>query len=179
MNLTLVRHTSVNVLPGICYGHTDVDVAHTFEHEKSKVLNSIGAIHFNKIFSSPLIRCQKLANALFSTEKIIMDNRLKELNFGHWEGVSWDKIEQTDEARWWFEDYISRPCPGGESYNDLIFRVSAFINDLKTNCSTNDNLLIITHGGVIRVILSHIRGVPPLDVFNIKVEYGGVFKLMI
>jgi len=95
MKLWLIRHTNVNVAPGICYGQTDVDVAETFENEAQVIKKQIENIEFDKVYSSPLIRCKKLAEYLFNTN-IKYDTRLRELNFGEWEMQAWDKIQHPD-----------------------------------------------------------------------------------
>jgi alpha-ribazole phosphatase len=92
LKLTLIRHTSLNIDAGLCYGQTDVDVSDGFEQEarvtKAKLPQSIDAV-----FCSPLQRCVKLAHAL-GLENITYDDRLKELYFGDWEMQAWDNFRK-------------------------------------------------------------------------------------
>jgi len=63
MRLTLVRHTSLQIAPGVCYGQTDVDVAATFMQEVAKTQSKLSGLSFDAVFSSPLQRCMKLAQS--------------------------------------------------------------------------------------------------------------------
>ena len=58
MEVILVRHTKVNVVPGMCYGNTDVDVASSFEEEAERVRQALLKHEFDAIYSSPLQRCR-------------------------------------------------------------------------------------------------------------------------
>lgn len=179
MKLFLVRHTTVENLKDICYGQSDIGLAQTFENEKSVIMQNLQDIEFEKIYSSPLKRCSILAKSLTSNpNEIVFDQRLMELNFGKWEGKSWTEIEKTEEAKSWFNDYLNTSCPDGESYADLIKRIQNFISDLKDNKS-NDNILIVCHGGVIRAFYSIINKLHPQKTFGLKLDYGQIVEIEI
>ena len=81
INLTFIRHTSVDVPPGVCYGQTDVPLAPSFPEEALIVKDGLAGIHFDEIYCSPLSRCVRLAEYCgFTTPKF--DKRLMEMNFG-------------------------------------------------------------------------------------------------
>ena len=62
MEIILVRHTSVDVPIGTCYGHTDVPVKDTFEQEAAQTKRQLEAYPpFDHVYCSPLTRCVKLA----------------------------------------------------------------------------------------------------------------------
>ena len=85
MIITAIRHTSVDVPSGICYGKTDVPLASTFRSELESIREKLTDDTFNAVFSSPLSRCTKLAKELFPERQIWIDQRLIELDFGIWE----------------------------------------------------------------------------------------------
>lgn len=176
MELILVRHTKVEVSAGICYGKTDVDVSDSFDLEVGTIKKQLEGIVFNAIYSSPLKRCSLLADALFQRHTVRYDNRLKELDFGDWEGQLWRDIEKSEEAQPWFKDYIVQRCPNGESYQDVLNRVNQFLMELK-NKHSNETILIVAHGGTIRAFLALLEKVEPLKTFEIKVGYGQIFKV--
>lgn len=62
--LYLVRHTSVAIGKGICYGQTDVDVAEDFERVSGLIKEKLSGLNFDRIYSSPLKRCYRLAKVL-------------------------------------------------------------------------------------------------------------------
>ena len=177
MKLFFLRHTKLDCLQGTCYGQSDVQVAQSFEEEKNKIATKLGGICFNKVFSSPLNRCASLVKSLGYDEKdVVFDKLLMELNFGDWEGKLWSEIENTDEAKLWFDDYLNISCPNGESYQDLINRVQKFITDLNS-CNVHDNILIVTHAGVIRAFHAILNNVSPYKAFELKIDYGQIIEM--
>jgi alpha-ribazole phosphatase len=172
--ITLIRHTTVDVPPGMIYGHKDVPLSVSFNDESARVIEQITPFTFDVVYSSPLSRCLRLAQKISS--EVIHDSRLMELNFGNWEGKYWNDIDQTPEAKAWFADYVKTPTPGGESYAQLIQRCRIFIEELKT--SNQKNVCIVTHGGPIRAIKSILEETPPKDAFlKNSIDYGDVCNI--
>lgn len=175
MNIYLIRHSKVAIKSGICYGQSDVELADSFITESEVIKAQIKDIQFNKIYSSPLTRCKKLAKQLFNFE-IIFDNRLMEMNFGEWELQEWDKIQHPDIDRW-MTDFVNTPCPNGESFLDMHKRIISFISDL--NIENNHNIAIVSHGGPIRNFITHIKNEDLKDAFKREINYGEIIKLEI
>lgn len=172
MEVYLIRHTEVGVETGICYGWTDVPLAGNFEEKKNEVLANL-PIEIDAVFSSPLSRCVKLASQIHKNP--FLDDRLKELNFGVWEGKYWNNLPETG-YREWLNNFFELKCPGGESYNDLIERVSDFFEDLiKTK---NKKVAIVSHAGVIRVIACMLTNQDARDAFSNypTIDFGKVMK---
>ena len=87
---------------------------------------------------------------------MIIDKRINETNFGEFEGKSYEEILELypKECEIWQKDWKGFIPPNGESYIELYNRASDFLKDiLNLNC---DNVLIVTHSGVIRAIYSYI-----------------------
>ncbi len=177
MQLYIIRHTRVSVPQGSCYGHTDVALADTFPQESKAILENLKGLHFDKVYSSPLTRCKKLVQIICPKRAdIAYDNRLKELNFGTWEGKNWKDIEQSPQAKFWFADYIHHATPHGESYVDLLKRTQSFLAQLKKEANSG-NMLIVTHGGVVRAIHTIVNKSDIRKAFELNVNYGEVIKL--
>lgn len=174
MEVYLIRHTTPDIDKGICYGQADLPLASSFKEELQEIRNqNPEVINSSIVYSSPLVRCKRLAEELHAT-KTHYDSRLKELNFGDWELKPWDDIDQT-ELKPWMDDFVNYPCPNGESFIDLYERVLSFKNDLiKTDL---EKVIIVTHAGVIRSFLSYVNKTPLEDAFDYKVAYGEVMKL--
>jgi len=176
MNLYLVRHTRVDVPQGFCYGFTDVPLAETFIAESDKVITKLKGVSFDAIYSSPLTRCVQLANRISNGNKINFDERLREMNFGDWEGKLWDDIYPTPEAKGFFDNFVQNPASNGECFSDVISRIRSFIDEISSESEHND-VLIVTHGGPIRAFYSIINGTKPASIFDLQVDYGEVMKL--
>ena len=173
MKLTLIRHTSVAIAAGICYGQSDVDVSNCFESEAIVVQKKLQDKTFDATYSSPLQRCTKLASFCGYTTPII-DNSLMELNFGAWELEVWDEI-QDPHLNVYFENWIDRAPTHGESFRDLVARVARFLEELKIK--PFHQVAIFTHGGVIRAIWLLINGIDIENAFDLEVGYGEVVEL--
>ena len=174
MQLVLVRHTRLDLKKGICYGRTDIQPAGTFLSEAGQIAKKLSKFRFDEVFTSPLQRCTRLADHLGYMQAVI-DRRLIELNFGDWEMKPWNSITG-EYAERWMNDYLHLPCPGGESMQDLIIRVSGFYNVIKERSGT---LLIFTHSGPIRAFhhIVHPEKFPSDELFGIQIGFGSVITL--
>lgn len=176
MELVLIRHTRVNVPSNICYGFSDVDVTETFEQEAQDIEQSLNGQCFDAIWSSPLTRCTKLTEALFPDREYASDSRLKELNFGDWEGLCWQEIYEQPYGKQWMDDFVQTPCPNGEAFIDLYNRAIAFYNEIKPGFD-HKKVAIVTHGGILRALKCHFLGTRLKNAFNIKLNYGEIVRL--
>ena len=174
MKLFLIRHTSLQVPAGICYGQSDIDVASGFMdealHTQQKIINTA----FDAIYASPLQRCLKLANVLEIGEPIV-DNRLMELNFGDWEMSAWDDIPR-DIFDEWAHNYDSLAPPNGETFSQLQQRGIHFLEEILAHYPKS-NIAIVTHGGMIRALLAHVLNMPLKGLFRFTIDYGSITQL--
>ena len=174
MKMYLVRHTKPDIPTGICYGQSNLDVCESFEEERQRVERKLGQLPIGKIYSSPLLRCVRLAESFAGRYgHIRYDNRLKEMNFGDWEMKSWEKIMKLEVAGKWFKDFYNLAVPGGESFADLVERVREFYLEIASDPDQQD-CLIICHGGVIRAMNIIINGTDPMKAFEDKIDFGQV-----
>ena len=171
MEIHLIRHIEPNFEKGICYGQLDVPIPSNYREIQAKIIDGL-SIDFDTIYSSPLTRCKLLAEQI--SHNVIYDDRLKEVNFGDWEGKKWDNINQKELSHW-MENYIEIAPPNGESLTDLINRFSSFISEI--NMKRHSKILIITHAGIIRSAMNLFNKVPLNKVMMEKVEYGKIIIL--
>ena len=170
MGVTLVRHTTPDVAPGVCYGRTDLDVAASFPVEAARVAAALPK--FARIVTSPLMRCAKLADYLGQDAGLapIKDPRLSEMDFGAWEGLAWADIPRT-ELDDWAADFLHARPHGGESVAMLRGRTMEVMAEWLDG---NGQTLVVTHSGVIRSALS--TGDAAED-FSAQVDFGGFLSL--
>lgn len=171
MEVYFIRHTSVAVAPGTCYGATDVELSSSFESEALAVREKLASLDFDKVFTSPLKRASMLA-AYCGFPDAQRDSRLAEQNYGEWEMQSYASIKDP-RLKEWFEDYINVPATGGESFADLMRRVESFLDYLKTTgCS---RVAVFAHGGVM-IAASYICSLA-VPGQGIDFPYGGILKI--
>ncbi len=174
LKLTLIRHTSLQIAPGVCYGQTDVDVSVSFMQEVAATKNKLANIDIDAVFCSPLQRCVKLANAL-ELAQITHDDRLKELHFGDWEMQAWDDIPR-DYFDEWAQNYAHMAPPNGETFGELQTRGVTFINEILHHY-LHQHVVAVTHGGMIRAMVAHVLNMQLKGLFRINVDYGSVTQL--
>ena len=174
MKLYLIRHTTPLIEMGVCYGQSDIDVTHTFDKESAELKKKIGNIAFDAVYSSPLLRCTKLANTI-QIGNVQYDARIKELNFGDWEMRRWDDIPR-EIFDTWSLDYANLAPPNGETFTELHQRCISFVEDLKSK-HHNQHVAVFTHGGVIRAMLAEVLNMPLKGLFRFNIDYAGVTAL--
>lgn len=182
MKLTLVRHTSLDIDPQICYGQSDVDVSANFDAERLELQQKLADFEFDAIYTSPLRRCHQLAQSLcadpslkLTKSEIQLDERLKELNFGDWEMSPWDAIPR-DVFDVWANDYANLAPPKGETFSQLHARAKSFIEDASSH-SHGKHLLLITHGGLIRALIAEVLQMPLKRLFRISIDHASITQL--
>lgn len=171
MEIYLVRHTTPSLSPGLIYGRFDVALEDTFPAELEIIKTKLPE-NPDIIYSSPSTRCTLLAQKI--NPVFTIDNRLSELDFGDWEGATWDTVNEAD-LKIWMDDFVNTIVPGGESMRQMSVRVLSFWSELIQ--SGYKKVVIVTHGGVIRLILAHLRNIELANAFDIKVTYGEVVFL--
>ncbi|PQJ73042.1 alpha-ribazole phosphatase [Polaribacter butkevichii] len=173
MEIILIRHTTPKIAKGICYGQSDIDVTDTFLEEIKPILTDVSIKDAETVYySSPLKRCQKLAEKLSNT--ILFDDRLKELDFGDWELQNWNDINQ-EALDIWMNDFVKVAVTNGESYLDLHARTTNFLLEIAKK--EFKKVVIVTHAGVMRSLYSFIHKTPLEKSFDLKLQYAQVLKL--
>lgn len=180
MELILIRHTSVNVPPGICYGQTDVPLKNSFEQEASITFANLKSYlpigeKFNHVYTSPLSRCTRLANYC-GYPNAERDPRLLEINFGEWEMQPFD-TNNDPRLQEWYADYLNVAATGGESFAMQYERVSNFLNELRRKPFRR--VAIFTHGGVLICAQIYTHSIKKEEAFNALTPYGGIIKLFL
>lgn len=175
MDIYLIRHTSVDVPKGLCYGQSDVPLANTFEEEAKVIQTKLPSTQVDfDLHSSPLSRCTHLMEFLLPEKAFQTDKRWMEMNFGDWEMKLWNDIPE-EESQLWMQDFVNVATPNGESFSQMIERVKA-VWETTLQETTNDKI-IVCHGGVLRTILHLILEIPAQKVFAVDIDYGAVIKI--
>ena len=137
---------------------------------------------WDAVLSSPLIRCSAFARELSGQYsrplKIISD--LREIGFGSWEGLSVADIEakQPQALHRFWRDPVKHPPPDGETLPEFFARVTAAWNKLLVRYH-GQHLLLVCHGGVIRMLLSYVLEIPLNRIWRLAVPYAAVSRVCI
>ena len=177
MEIYFIRHTSVAVPKGTCYGKTDVKLSDTFEQEASCTKKNMEGIVFDKAYTSPLTRAVRLASFCGFPEAE-RDARLAELDFGEWEMKNYDDLYQNDPRFVvWSNNYISESVPDGESVMDQYRRVQSFIESVKA--LNYNRIAVFCHGGILALARVVAGEVPLEQAFSHVPTYGSIIKIVV
>lgn len=137
---------------------------------------------WDRLISSPLQRCSRFAEELGAQLglPVQLDKDLQELHFGAWEGQSAATLMETDAEAlglFWADPYSFTP-PEGERVEDFSTRVLAAVGRLQASYA-GQRILLISHGGVMRLLLAQARGLPREQLLNVEVGHGALFSLAI
>lgn len=174
MEIYLVRHTSVDVPAGYAYGQTDVPVRSSFEDEAKVVKENLSGQTFDKVWSSPLTRCLRLATYCGYPDAE-REDRIKEISFGEWEMKSWEELSSDPRSKEWFNDWVNVPAPSGESLHEQYNRVSSFLEEVRN--SGLEKVCLFAHGGVLTCARVYAGEYDLKEAFKNVPSYGAVIKL--
>lgn len=181
VELILLRHTQVDVPASVIYGRTDVGLAPTFDTERVAVaerLRKFWPEGPTSIISSPAIRCRRLAEHLGTIDKL--DERLWEVGFGAWEMQGWADVDRV-ELDAWMADFVNVRPPAGElpaeHLGDLAHRVGAALHELIDEMGSDDRVLVVAHGAVIRTAIAVLIELPLRRCFDLEIDKGSITRV--
>ncbi len=175
------------------HGQTDWNVAFRLQGQKDIPINATGreqAARNGKALANLLddpSRFRYIASPLGRTRETMnivrrelglplhgyeVDDRIKEISFGHWETHTFDELRETvsDEVGKRYADKWNFAAPQGESYQMLLNRVNSWLPYV-----TEDSV-VVCHGGVLRVLEHHLNGTPVEDVVNLTIPQDRIYK---
>jgi len=140
------------------------------------------AAPWQRIVTSPLTRCAGFADELAARLGIPVtrEERLRELGFGDWEGVDPARLYRDDPqavADFW-DDPTAHPPPGGEPFGQFQARVVDGLDSVRERYQ-GQHVLLVIHGGVIRMLLAHVLGMPAANLFRMEVPYAAASRIRV
>jgi alpha-ribazole phosphatase len=134
---------------------------------------------WTQVVSSPLSRCRAFAEALAERHGIAVavEERLKEVGFGSWEGRSPAQVqrENPDEYVAFYTDPLHSRPPGAEPLLDFFARVRRAFEDI-TSSYAGGHVLVVAHAGVIRGAIAHVLQAAPQAAYRVKVQNAGLTR---
>ena len=176
--LLLIRHAHTEMAGRFC-GHSDPELSNKGLQQLPEIVTQLQKWQLSTIFTSDLKRAVQTAEAIASAFSLSICFRvgLREINFGDWEGRSWEEIEAADPAfsSSWLKEYPHKTPPRGEAFCGFEKRVRNELAELAALRDQNTVAAAVTHAGFIRVALSTISGMP---IGSISARnYGAITKL--
>jgi prepilin-type processing-associated H-X9-DG protein len=157
--LTLIRHglTDWNA-SGRFQGHSDVPLSTEGRRQAERLRGYVAGLDVDVVVASTLARATETATIAFPEADVAEDDRLRELDFGRFEGRTIEENRASEEWPTWFHDPFDRQTPGGESYRELRTRVVAWYRET-IDRHEGAHVVAVSHSGTLQMLLSHLLGV--------------------
>lgn len=158
LRILAVRHgqTEWN-LAGRNQGHADIELDETGRRQSMDLARALRDEAFSAIYSSPMKRATQSLEQLQNGRnfRVILDDRLKERNYGLWEGKTQEEAKASHPALYvaYHTDPTTYAPPGGENGIELFCRVGYFVCDLLEKHESG-NVLVISHGGTLSALIA-------------------------
>jgi alpha-ribazole phosphatase len=168
--ILFIRHAETEMAGRFC-GHSDPDLNAQGRAQLMDLARLLSAETIEGVYSSDLRRAQSTAQAIAAARSIPLSLRpaLREIDFGQWEGLSWAQIEDRhpEYSRKWAAGYPHHPAPGGEEFDAFKARILGEVNHLLDR----GPVAVVTHAGVLRVVLQHLCGCSEREAWKQTREY--------
>lgn len=164
-------------------GQLDIPLSKEGEQQAWKLANVFREEKIEAIYSSDLTRAINTAKIInkFHNKKVAITPLLRELCFGKWEGKTYEELmkEEKDEYTKWLDNPFCLQPPGGESLSELINRVDYILSEMARSHKGNKNILVVTHGGPIKAVISAILGINTEAFFKIKIGNASITEIVV
>lgn len=135
--------------------------------------------NWQQLVSSPMQRCCQFADELSRqlSVPIKIDDRLKEVGFGVWEGCDHLDLERDypGQREAFYRDPVNHRPQGAEPLDEFRTRVNAAIDDIKASC--HGPILVVAHAGVIRAALAEVLNLSDQSMYRLVIENAGISRL--
>ena len=178
VKLILVRHAlTVDNQNNRLSGHIDSIISEEGKEQIDKITNYLKDFDIDKIYTTTSSRTKDTVKKLSELKsiEIIEKESLKEISFGDFEGLTFDEIK--DKYPKEFQDMIEKgyeyKYPNGESLIDSYNRVCIELDNIISN-NDDRTILICSHGGTIRNIITYLISNSYKYHWNFKIDNGSV-----
>ncbi|OIQ08885.1 phosphoserine phosphatase 1 [Moorella thermoacetica] len=174
----LVRHgeTEWNN-SGRYQGHSDIALSPNGRRQAELLRERFCRVHLDAVFTSDLRRARETAAIIAAPHGLKINEvpALREINFGVWEGLTYQEIIANHPREWeaWRQDPGATIIPGGESFQQVQERALAAFNGILDR-ERGRNLLVVAHGGSLRALICGILGLDLTAVWRFRLDNTGV-----
>lgn len=176
MLITLIRHAQVQEEYQQCYnGHIDISLSEKGKEDAKKLGLYFKGKNFDALFCSDLKRCKQTLAEFELNIKPVYTRALREKSWGRHEGKSFDEIIKSEEFEYEnFEQWLN--ALDGEKFTEYIKRIENFFRGFLL-ANPYEHVLIITHAGVIKVLMYIFQNISLEEAFAKSFSYSSFLSL--
>lgn len=179
--LLLIRHGDTEYVDEALAGRIDSPLNAEGIEQSHRIAKTLKHLSIEAIYASPLKRTQQTAQpiAKFLNLNVKINHEMNQVNFGEWQGLSFDELIQDSNWKIFQENPALAKIPGGEDGFIVRERVSAAILELIAKHPQNAIIAIFSHGSIIRHTISHYIGLPLENLNQIRIAPASISTLAI
>ena len=163
-------------------GQADVELSETGRRQAASLARRLAQEEIHAIAASDLQRAWETAQAIAAPHGLSVraEPRLREINFGDWEGLTYGEIQKRDPQALaaWEADPFHVPPPGGETLAQVAARVQSALDDV-TRSHQDQTVLLVAHGGPLRILLCLALGLAPRTQWQFRLDTAAISELEI
>lgn len=167
-----MRHgvTNYNLKRKYC-GFKDIALNKIGKEQAKKLKYKLKGLKIDRVFCSDLKRSRQTAGIIFADRKcpIVKKTSLREINVGKWEGLNFKQLLKGYPFIYkkWLNDPFCVDIPGGEKIRHFVKRIKKELKNIIKN-NTGKTVAIVSHAGVMRVILNTVLGLRRKDFWKVE-----------
>lgn len=173
----LIRHgVTAWHAEGRVLGQRDIPLSQSGIAQAEEAAAALRGLKMAEVLSSPLQRAIQTAEIIGQAAgiEIARDPRLIDFQLGKWTGMTYADVAKNEEYQRFVQQPESERIPGGESLEDIRRRAVAAVDQALRDNATGDALAIVTHAGIIRVLITHYMGSRPANYHRVRVSPGSI-----
>jgi broad specificity phosphatase PhoE len=173
----LIRHgVTAWHAEGRVLGQRDIPLSQPGIVQAEEAAAALRGVKMSEVLSSPLQRAIQTAEIIGQETgiEIARDPRLIDFQLGKWTGMTYADVAKNEEYQRFVQQPESERIPGGESLEDIRRRAVAAVDQALRDNATGDALAIVTHAGIIRVLITHYMGSRPANYHRVRVSPGSI-----
>lgn len=180
--LVLMRHGETVGQSSIrLYGKTDIALSAVGEAQIARAAEALRGEGFARVLASPLSRSRRAAELVAAeqepTPPVVVVDDFREVDFGHWEGLTFDEVGARDPSGLQQSRELGQAFgyPGGESRSAFWARVQAAARGaLQAGAG---RAAAVLHKGVIKAVIAELTGMPATEAAALPVSLAGYYRL--
>ncbi len=180
VEIILVRHGETDWnKEEIFRGRADIELNEVGVRQAELLGEYLGGEEIDFVYSSPLKRAVKTAEAIASHKKLDVNivQNLFDIDYGEWEGLSLREVKEKYPEL--YRDWLDTPeqvrIPGGESLEDVRGRAMSFVEDAVMWCGEG-RIVFVSHRVVNKVLICGLLGLDNSDFWKIRLDTGGITR---
>jgi broad specificity phosphatase PhoE len=160
-------------------GQRDIPLSAEGLAQAAAVADLLEGVPLAELISSPLSRATQTAEAVGRRFRldIARDPRLVDFRLGKWTGMTYEEVSASPEYQRFLADPLSERIPDGENLGEIRARAVSAVEQAIEDSPSGDAIALVTHAGIIRVVLAHYLGSHPANYHRIRVSPGSVSVL--